>query len=215
MVWNHLQVRNTAYLFNLLNIVIGCLSWPIPRENTDYYYPIIPRLGVCGSKFPLFVAYFVQSSWIGDGHNSGEIFSVWRFMVQLRCFWIPTPRIGWSNPISLGRSTVEAQFSVSADRCVTEWNHRLADVTGKDKEAVAGKLAFTWVGCWRPICGVSPIEMGQPLADLQGFLDQTGPNVGSYACGKTCFCRNPSYISYIIKSYMCIFFRIYTYIYIM
>jgi len=145
---------------NLLNIVIGCLSWPIPRENTDYYYPIIPRLGVCGSKFPLFVAYFVQSSWIGDGHNSGEIFSVWRFMVQLRCFWIPTPRIGWSNPISLGRSTVEAQFSVSADRCVTEWNHRLADVTGKDKEAVAGKLAFTWVGCWRPICGVSPIEMG-------------------------------------------------------
>lgn len=30
-------------------------------------------------------------------------------------------------------------FSVDSNMCVTEWNHRLADVTGKDKEAVAGK----------------------------------------------------------------------------
>lgn len=30
-------------------------------------------------------------------------------------------------------------LSVDSNMCVTEWNHRLADVTGKDKEAVAGK----------------------------------------------------------------------------
>ena len=68
-----------------------------------------------------------------------------------------------------GQLSFLGYFVVSADRCVTEWNHRLADVTGKDKEAVAGKLVFTSVAAVpaffsdvlrSKICGVSPIQMG-------------------------------------------------------
>eukprot|EP00435_Cladocopium_sp_Y103_P046895 s734_g13.t1 len=84
-------------------------------------------------------------------------------------------------------------FSVDSNMCVTEWNHRLADVTGKDKEAVAGKLVFTSLpgGEWSaPVqIAVASLEM---MVGFSPQLNFSGKVIGALAIGQPASARVPA-----------------------
>lgn len=71
-------------------------------------------------------------------------------------------------------------FSVDSNMCITAWNHRLADVTGQEKEATAGKKLLELIS------GTPKLAMDAAKAALQGEFAATAFQMTLLGVDMTC-----------------------------